>query len=57
MHTLVYSVDLVEMLHNEAFHQGLHCFQRQKWSSAEEMLKRFLQMPHLTGNHYEGKVM
>ena len=37
MRTLAYSEDLDEMLHNAAYHQGLHCFLRQKPSSEKEI--------------------
>ena len=37
MHTLANSEDQDEMPHNAAFHQGLHCFRRQKGSADKEM--------------------
>ena len=36
MSTLANSEDPDEMLHNAAFHQGLHCLPRQKQSSEKE---------------------
>ena len=37
MGTLANSEDPDEMLHNAAFHQGLHCLLRQNWSSEKEI--------------------
>ena len=38
MRTLANSKDPDEILHNAAFHQGLHCLLRQKRSSEKEIL-------------------
>ena len=38
MHSLANSEDPDEMLHNAAFHQGLHCLLLQKQSSVKEII-------------------
>ena len=42
MGTLANSEDPDEMLHNAAFHQGLHCLLRQNRSSEKEIKDLFL---------------
>ena len=42
MGTLANSEDPDEMLHNVAFHQGLHCLQRGKLSSEKELFFFYL---------------
>ena len=43
MGTLANSEDPDEMLHNAAFHQGLHCLLRQNQSSEKE-IQHFLEI-------------